>query len=115
MVPVGLVVPEPVTVKATETAVLSTIEVLAGETLTVGVVLAVVPPPLPELPPLLLLLVGEDEPQPTKTKPMLAARNHAPRICLHFLVRPGTKKIRRASTPEPPAALNHCKFAGEDG
>jgi hypothetical protein len=115
MVPVGVVVPEPVTVKATETGVLSTIEVLVGETLTVGVVLAVVPPPLPELPPLVPVLAGEDEPQPIRAKPMLAANIHAPRTCFHFRVRPGTKKISRASTPEPPAPRNHCKFVGEDG
>jgi hypothetical protein len=110
-----VVVPEPVTAKATETGALSTIEVLAGATLTVGVVLAAVPPPLPELPPLLPVLAGEDEPQPTRAKPMQAASIHALRICFHFRVRPGTKKIRRASTPEPPAALNQGKLPVEDG
>src|ERR1700748_3594351 len=102
MVPVGVVVPEPVTVKATETAVLSTIEVLAGETFTVGVVLAVVSPHPPP-PPVLPVLAGEDEPQPIRTEPMLAASIHAARMSLHFRVRPGAKKIRRARTPAPSA------------
>jgi hypothetical protein len=112
MVPVGVVGAEPVTVNVTETGVLSTIELLAGETLTVGVVLVTVPPPVPPFPPLLPLLVGEDEPHPAAAKPMLATRTHTPSRFLQFEVRPGTKKIRRANTAEPPAALNHLELSG---
>jgi hypothetical protein len=107
-----MVAAEPVTVNATETGVWSTIELLAGETLTVGVVLVMVPPPVPPFPPLLPLLLGEDEPQPTEAKPMLATSRHGPTIFLHFWVRPGTKKIKRAKTAEPPAALNHLELSG---
>jgi hypothetical protein len=110
MVPVGTVVAEPVTVNVTETEVLVTIEPLAGETLTVGVVLVMVPPPVPPFPPLLPLSLGEDEPQPTEAKPMLATSTHAPTIFLHFWVRRGTKKIKRAKTADPPAALNHLEL-----
>ena len=57
-----------------QAAALNTIEVAAGVTLTVGVVLAAVPPPplVPLFPPLFPLLPGEDEPQPATAKPMLA-------------------------------------------
>jgi hypothetical protein len=112
MLPVGAVVAAPVTVNVTETGVLSTIELLAGETLTVGVVLVTVPPPLPPFPPLLPLLLGEDEPQPTAAKPMLATSMHTPSMFLHFGMETGTMNIRRANTTEPPAALNHLELSG---
>jgi len=108
-----VVLAEPVTVNVTETGVLITIEPLAGETLTVGVVLVTVPPPpAPPFPPLLPLLLGEDEPQPTAAKPMPAASTHRLSIFLHFGVQPGTKKTRRANTAEPAAALNHRELSG---
>jgi hypothetical protein len=116
IVPVGVVVAEPVTVNVTETEVLIMIEPLAGETLTAGVVLVTAPPPpAPPFPPLLPLLLGEDEPQPTAAKPMLAASTHRPSIFLHFGVQPGTKKIRRANTTEPSAALNHLELSSVGG
>jgi len=102
----------PVTVNTTETGALSMIELLAGETLTVGVPLGAVPPPVP-FPPLLPLLLDEDEPQPTTAKPAPASRMQTPSMFLHFAVPPGTRKIRRASTAELPAALNHSELAEE--
>jgi hypothetical protein len=107
MVPVGVLVPEPVTVNATEVGVLTTTELVAGVTVIVGVVLAGVPPP----PPLLPTLVGDDDdPQPAAAKPMAATSTHEPSMFFHFRVRPGTKNTRRARTAEPPAALNHPGF-----
>jgi hypothetical protein len=104
-VPLGVTVPEPATVTPTETGVLSAIELLAGDIVTVGVVLEGVPPP--PLLPVLPLLLGDDEPQPMAAKPMAAASMQPPTICLHFRVEPGIKKITRASSAVPLAVLNH--------
>ena len=91
------------------------IELLAGETLTVGVAFGAVPPPVPPFPPLLPLLLGEDEPpQPATAKPTLASRMQTPSILLHLAVPPGTRKSRRATTAELPAALNHPESATEE-
>lgn len=81
--------------------------------MTVGVVLVTVPPP--PFPPLLPVLVGEDEPQPAAAKPMPATSMQTPSMFLHFGVRPGTTKIRSANTTEEPAALNHLELPGECG
>jgi hypothetical protein len=105
MVPLGTSVPEPPTINATDTGVLTKIELLAGATVTVGVVLAGAPP-FP-LEPVLPLLPDEDEPQPIAMKAMAIANMEAESISFHFRVQPGTKKIRSARTADPPAALNH--------
>jgi hypothetical protein len=95
----------PVTVTATETGVLSAIELLAGDTVTVGVPLGEFPP-LPLL-PVLPLLLGDDEPQPTAARPMAVISMQAASICFHLRVQPGIKKIKSASSALPPAVLNH--------
>jgi hypothetical protein len=102
MVPLGTGVPEPLTASATETGVLAAIELLAGDTVTVGVVFAGAPP----LPLLLPLLLCEDEPQPMDAKPMANTSMQAPNISRHFRLSPGTKNIKRARSTDPPAALN---------
>jgi hypothetical protein len=104
-VPLGVTVPEPATVTATETGVLSAIELLAGDTVTVGVALEGVPPP--PLLPVLPLVVGDDEPQPTAAKPMATASMQVASMCFHLRVQPGIKKITSASSALPPAVLNH--------
>jgi hypothetical protein len=103
-VPLGIAVPEPVTVTATETGVLSAIEFLPGDTVTIGVALGELPPfPLPVLP----LLLGDDEPQPIAARPIVVISIQAVSMCFHLRVRPGMKKTIRASTAVPPAVLNH--------
>jgi hypothetical protein len=89
-----------------ETGVLTMIEPLAGDTVTVGVVFEGTPPlPLLPLPP---LLRGEDDdPQPIDTKPTANSSMQADNIFRHFRWSPGTKKISKARSTDPPAALNH--------
>jgi hypothetical protein len=103
-VPLGVAVPAPATVTATETGVLSTIELLAGDTVTVGVVLGEFPPPLL---PVLPVVVGDDEPQPIAARPTAVISMQAASICFHLRVQPGIKKITSASSALPPAVLNH--------
>jgi hypothetical protein len=105
MVPLGAIVPEPVTVNATEAGVLSTMEVLDGDTVTVGVAFPAAPPPPPL--PVLPLLPDEEEPQPIAANPTAATRTQAASILLHFRVYPGIKKITMARIAVPPAVLNH--------
>jgi hypothetical protein len=106
-VPVGLVDPDPVTDTATDTEVFSTIDALAGETVTVGVVFAGVPPPPPLPAPVVFAMLPElDDPHPTAAKPMAATSMHAPSMFLHLRLRPGKKKINRASATDSPAAPN---------
>ena len=109
MVPLGVAVAEPVTVTATETGVLSTIELLAGDTLTWALSWRESSSSAPPLPPLLPLLLGDDEPQPTAAKPM-AGHQHA--SSQHML---STSRVRardkedqeRQHCEPPPAVLNH--------
>jgi len=100
--PVG--VPElPATVIATTRLSVCLIEVLAGVTVTVGVVF-VVPPPPPPLPP----------PPPHPTAKKLAARTTSivqKRLRDRF-DQPGTKNSINEANAAPPAALNHpVRFA----
>jgi hypothetical protein len=117
MVPLGTVVPEALTAIATETGALAAIELLAGDTVTVGVVFEGAPP----LPLLLPLLLWEDDPQPIAAKPMANTSMQAASISRHFRLSTGTKNINRARSTDPPAALNHfespkwaCRMAPEE-
>jgi hypothetical protein len=88
-------------------------ELMAGDIVTVGVVLEGVPPPPPV--PVFPLLLADDEPQPIAAKPMAAASMQAATICLRFRVEPGIKKITSASTAVPPAVLNHFELPKDSG
>lgn len=113
MVPLGIMVPEPLTVNATATGVLTTIELLAGDTVTVGVAFAGAPPFPVE--PVLPLVPDEDDPQPTAVKPMAITSMEADSMFLHFCLSNGTKKISKATTMDPPAALNHFESPKDSG
>ena len=77
-VPVG-VVPDPITAIVTGTAVLLTIDFVAGVTVTVGLPLVLAEPPPP------LVCEGEDEePQPTPVKTKAAASMEQHSIALHL-------------------------------
>jgi hypothetical protein len=106
MVPLGMIAAEPLTINAMETGVLTTIELLAGDTVTVGVVFEGRPPlPLLPLPP---LLPGEDDdPQPIAAEPTASTSVQTDKILRHFRWSPGTKKINKARSTDPPATLNH--------
>jgi hypothetical protein len=103
-VPVG-VAPAPVTVIATGTAALLTIDFDPGVTVTDAV--PFVPPPDP---PVLLGTEGEDEPQPTPAKRIAAANMQPHSSSRHLRTLPGKHNTSSASAPDVPAAPNHRAF-----
>jgi hypothetical protein len=91
---------DPETATVTEREALAAIELLAGVTVTVGVV--VVGPVLPLRPP----------PHPIAAKLTAATNKIAPSMLLHRRDRPGMKKSRNAARTDPPVAANHPDRAG---
>jgi hypothetical protein len=100
MVPAGVLFPVPFTVRATKSGMFTAIDLLAGETVRTGFVLAGLPPPV---------VFIETELQPIAENAIAAVRKETLNLYLRFLLLKGTKKITKPSRTDPPAASNHLE------